>query len=273
MNRRRALGLIAAAPLVAGWRWPFGNEEQRRTSLIVAGSSRMLPYSRDVEAMFEKANPDIDVVCEGGGSYPALLALKRGLIDVAAIGQELSRHDDDPRLRLHLMAKDAVAVIVNPNSPVQSLTRGELRDILEGRGGNWGMFGGGDSEIDLIDRRGGDPADRAEAVETVLGHHEPFKNVETYVGSDAEMIAAVAANPDALGYCGWEDLTPAVRPLAIDGVALTRETMLSGRYPFAWPYYYVTLGVPSPAVSRFLAFTRTDQMQAALAQGGLLRVY
>ncbi len=273
MNRRRALGIAAASPLLAGWRWPFGNEEPRRTSLIVAGSSRMLDYNREIETMFERANPDIDVICEGGGSYSGILALKRGLIDVAAIGQELARHDDDPRLRLHLVAKDAVAIIVNPKNPVQSLGRDDLRDILEGHGGNWGMYGGGDAEIDLIDRRGGDPSDRAEAVETVLGHHEPFKNVETYVGSDAEMIATVAANPDALGYCGWEDLTPAVRALAIGGVPLTRETMLSGRYPFAWPYYYVTLGSASPAISRFLAFTRTDPVQAALAKGGLLRVY
>jgi len=273
MNRRRAFGLIAAAPMLAGWRWPFGQEEMRRTSLIVAGSSRMLPYNRDIETIFEKANPDIDVVCEGGGSYPALLALKRGLIDVAAISQELARHDDDPRLRLHLVAKDAVALIVSPQNPVRSIARDDLRDILEGRLSNWGMLGGGDSEIDLIDRRGGDPADRAEAVEAVLGHHEPFKNVETYVGSDEEMIKAVAANPNALGYCGWEDLTPDVRALAVGGVALSRETMLSGSYPFAWPYYYVTLGAPSPVISRFLAFTRTDQVQTMLAQGGLLRVY
>jgi len=273
MNRRRALGLAAAAPLIAGWRWPFSRDVVHRNALIVAGSGRMLPYNRDIEALFEQENSDINVVCEGGGSYPALLALKRGLIDIAAISQELSRHDDDPRLRLHLVAKDAVALIVNPKNPIQSVTREDLREIMEGRQGNWGMFGGGDTEIDLIDRRGGDPTDRAEAVETVLGHHEPFKNVAAYVGSDEEMIKAVAANPDALGFCGWEDLTPDVRPLAIAGVPLSRETMLSGSYPFAWPYYYVTLGPPNPTIDRFLAFTRTEQVQAMLAKGGLLRVY
>lgn len=273
MNRRRALGLFAASPLVTGWSWPFGKEERRRSSLIVAGSTRMLAYNREIEAMFEKGNADIDVICEGGGSYPGLLALKRGLIDVAAINHELARHDDDPRLRLHLVAKDAVAIIVNPQNPVRSLSRDDLQDILEGRQANWGMVGGSDSEIDLIDRRGGDPSDRAEAVDTLIGHQEAFKNVDRYVGSDAEMIAAVAANPDAMGYCGWEDLTPDVRAVAVGGVALNRETMLSGRYPFAWPYYYVTLGAPSPAIARFLAFVRTDPVQAMLARGGVLRVY
>lgn len=273
MNRRRALATLAGLPLIAGWRWPFGNEQRRRSSLIIAGSGRMLGYNRQIEAMFEKSHPDIDMVCEGGGSYPGLLALKRGLIDIAAISHELTRQEDDPRLRIHLVAKDAVAIIVNPRNPIQSLGRDDLRDILEGRQGNWGMFGGGDAEIDLIDRRGGDPSDRAEAVDAVIGHHEPFKNVETYVGSDAEMIAAVAANPDALGYCGWEDLTPDVRPVMIGGVALSRETMLSGSYPFAWPYYYITLGEPGPAASRFLTFAQTDAVQSAFAKDGLLRVY
>jgi phosphate transport system substrate-binding protein len=233
----------------------------------------MLPYNQAIGAAFHQRYPDVDVTIQAGGSYPALLALKRGAIDIAAVTDELARRDDDPKLRSYLIIKDAVAIIVNPKNSLNELPSRQVRDIFEGFTTNWGVVGGGDQTIDIIDRDATDPSDREELAQVVLGHRGAFKGVSKFVADDDGMRQAVAEDVDAIGYCGWEDLTPDVKALAIDGVPMTRESMLSGRYPYAWPCYLVTYGVETPAVRDFIAFARSDAMQAALAKNGVLRAY
>lgn len=270
LNRRTLLAGLSV-PLLAGWSWPWQNESHR-SSLILSGASRMLSYNEWIADQFEQAHHDADIVCDGSGAYPAMLALLRGAIDVAVINDELGRRIAYEKLAMWLVAKDAIAIIVNPDNPIDSLTPAQLRSILEGRATSWSTFGGRDEEIDVLDRAGGDPSDRQELEEVVLGHREPFRNVWKFVGSDEEMKQAVIENRDAIGYCGQEDVIPEVKVLAINGVPMTRETILSGRYSYGWPYYYVTARRPDQVVSEFIDFVLSDTVQAQLEKDGLLRV-
>lgn len=271
LSRRLVLG-SATAGLVGGWNWPW-SYEARRQSLIVAGAARMLDYNQLIATQFMKKRSDVDLVVEAGGAYPALLALKRGSIDIAATSGEIGRRYDDPKLRSYLIARDAIAIIVNPKNPVDDISPNHVRGIFENEVINWGTVGGRDEHINLIDRGGSDTSDREELAQIVLGHRGLFKGVERTAVSDDEMHSLVAGDPDALGFCGWEDVTDGVKAVSIGGVPLNRETILSGRYPYSWPYYFVTYGDESPAVKAFIAYAQSEDVQSELNKAGLVRVY
>ena len=52
----------------------------------------------------------------------------------------------------HTVASDAIAVVVNPENPVRSLTLQQLSDIYTGKITNWQQVGGEDRPIVLLSR-------------------------------------------------------------------------------------------------------------------------
>jgi len=70
------------------------------SSLLVAGSSTVLPYSQKLAEEFSRRNPMIHVLCDSGGSLAGLIAVKRGAIGVAAMSHELKSRQDEEGVRV-----------------------------------------------------------------------------------------------------------------------------------------------------------------------------
>ena len=52
----------------------------------------------------------------------------------------------------HIIARDAIAVIVNPENPVNELTLQQISDIYSGKTTNWSEVGGDDRPIVKLSR-------------------------------------------------------------------------------------------------------------------------
>ena len=70
------------------------------------------------------------------------------------------------------------------------------------------------------------------------------------------MLDAVRSTPGAIGYVTLRHLEPGVKVLNVDGVEMSRSTMLSGRYPLARSFYLVVHMKSSPVAERFIACAR-----------------
>lgn len=271
MKRRAfltATGVATGGLMTGAWTMPWAPPSQE--PLLVAGSTSALPFTKLLLPAFGKEHPGIEVIADGGGSLAGLIALKRGAIDVAAMSREIKRTEDDPLLCDHLFGKDAVAVVTAPGHPVRSITRAQLRDVLAGKITEWSALGGPAAPIEVVNRAPGSTT-RRWMEENAMGGVDMARRT-ALAASAAEMAAAVAGNPRALGYLATRDLTDAVAPLAVNGVAIARATIYSGRYPLTRSLYYVTRTNPSEPVRRFLDFVRSAAGQDAL-EPDLLRVY
>ena len=51
-----------------------------------------------------------------------------------------------------IIARDAIAVIVNPENPIEKLTLGQISDIYSGKTNNWNELGGDDRPIVRLSR-------------------------------------------------------------------------------------------------------------------------
>jgi len=271
MKRRDFLavtGATSAGLLTGAWTLPW--QHKPAEPLLIAGSTNVLPFTKALLPAFGKHQGGLEIITDGGGSLAGLIALKRGAIDIAAMSRELKRAEDDGQVCDHLFGKDAVAVVTAPGNPVGGITRAQVRDVLAGKITDWADLGGPAGPIDVINRAPGSTT-RKWMEDNVMGGAEMARHV-TLAPSAAALASAVAGNPRALGFLATRDLTGNVKPMAVNGVAIGRATIYSGRYPLTRSLYYVTRTSPAEPVRRFLDFVRSAEGQDAL-EPDLLRVY
>ena len=238
--------------------------------LLVAGSSTMRSFVDPLVDDFKKKEAHTVVENQAGGATAGVIALKRGAIDVAMLTRDLKEEEDDRELRNYLVARDAIAIVVNKQNPVSDLSRHQLHKIYEGEITSWKALGGPDAPIEILTREPGSTTEKS-VRDYVLGGDEMPKGRQTQSRDD--MVAAVKSSPNAIGFAPLAGISPDVKVLTIDGVPITRPTVLSGRYPLSRSFYLVLYGASSPTAERFVAFALSKEGQDLLAKDGLLPVY
>ena len=238
--------------------------------LLVAGSSTMRSFVTPLVDEFKKKETRAIIENQAGGATAGVIALKRGAIDVAMLTRDLREEEDDPQLRNYLVARDAIAILVNTQNPVSNIPRKMLHKVYEGEITSWKALGGPDAPIEILTR---EPASNAQKSlrDYVLGGDEMPKGRQ--VNSREEMIAAVKASPNAIGFGQLAAVTSDTKELTIDGVPINKLTVLSSRYPLSRSFYLVLYGAAAPGAERFVAFALSKEGQDAFAKQGLLPVY
>ncbi len=163
------------------------------------------------------------------------------------------------------VALDGLVIVVHPNNPVSSLTRGEVQAVFNGRINNWSAVGGPDQPIQLISRESG-AGTRTLLNQRVMAEQRLDINA-TIASSDESLLTAVADNPQAIGYSlmGNSSTAP-VKLLAIDDIPPTRNEVGSQRYPLTAPLYYLhhSPDEPEGQLRHFLAWLQSPDGQQAI---------
>ena len=168
-----------------------------------------------------------------------------------------------------IVCYDGIAVIVNENNPITSLTRRQVEQIFTGDVNDWSAVGGNSGRISIYTRN------------TSSGTYSDFKDLamkrRDYARSSQKMAgneqiaAEVAKNPNGIGYVGLAYMkAPGVKVVPIDGAVPTKEAVLAKQYPFARPTFYYTNGEPSGEAAKFVEFTLSDEGQRIVQQVGFV---
>ena len=105
-----------------------------------------------------------------------------------------------------MVARDAIAVIVNPENPVRQLTLQQISDIYSGKINNWSEVGGEDRPIVRLSRET-NSGTHVYFLETVLrlgdkNNTTLFSTDTLLLPSSEGIISEVRQNPNAIGYDG-----------------------------------------------------------------------
>ena len=174
-------------------------------------------------------------------------------------------------LKPTIVAYDGIAVIVNTNNPLKSLTKKQVEQIFTGDITDWSGVGGSGGKISVYTRN------------TSSGTYSDFKELamkkrDYAPGSQKmagnEQIAAEAGkNPNGVGYVGMAYTKAAgVKPLPIDGAVPSTQSVQSHSYPYWRPTFYYTNGEPSGLAKQFLDFTIGPAGQKIVAQVGFMPI-
>ena len=122
------------------------------------GSDTMVNLALAWAEAYQKENPDTQISVTGGGSGTGIAALINGTVSIANASRAIKAEEADKAKTNGIqpvefvVARDAIAVIVNPHNPVNQLTLTQISDIYSGKINNWSEVGGEDRPIVRLSR-------------------------------------------------------------------------------------------------------------------------
>lgn len=281
------LALLLLIPLLSGCAGAQPAEAQAGRATDAAtienkGSDTMVNLALAWAEAYMAIHPEVSISVTGGGSGTGIAAMINRTVDIANASrqmtpEEISAAEANGILpEEFIIARDAIAVVVNPSNPVDRLTIQQISDIYTGKITNWEQVGGENRPIVLLSR------------ESNSGTYDYFLENVIRMGEDSDLLfapdtllmpssegisAEIRQNPNAIGYDGLGYVTPDQKVVAIaerDGgpyVLPSVETVNNGSYPISRPLYMYTAGEPSGRIKDYLDWILTDGQQLVLDLG------
>ncbi len=245
-------------------------------TLSISGSTTVLPIASACAEAFMDAHPDVDVQVSGGGSGAGIKAIGEGVVNLAMASRELKDEEKTkyPNLQTVAVAKDGIAVIVNPENAVEALSLKQIKDIYTGTITGWQDVGGETAKIEIVGRDSASGT-REFFFEKVL-NKEDFTKFMLEKNSNGAVQQYVSQTPTAIGYVGmgFEDGVKVVEIKGDDGKNSkpSVETVKSGAYPLSRELYFVTAGEPEGLAKEFLDFVLSAEGQKIVEEQGFVSI-
>lgn len=231
-------------------------------------------------------HPDVDIAVTGGGSGTGIAALINGTADMANASREMKESEIEEAKANgfepveHLVAIDALAVIVNPANPVGQLTIEQLSLIFTGKISNWQEVGGNDAPIILVSRES-NSGTHVYFLETVVRmgdteSTEVFAPQTLLMPSSVGITSEIQRNPNAIGYDGLGYVTEHEKLIAVAQdadspfILPSVQSGADGSYPIARGLYIYTAGEPTGSIADYLAWIKGSAGQTIVADLGFV---
>ncbi len=251
------------------------------------GSDTLVNIALAWAETYRNVQPAVDIAVTGGGSGTGIAALINGTVDIANASRPMKDSEiEDARANgiepvEHVVAIDALAVIVHPDNPVSRLTIDQLSDIFTGRVTRWSEVGGDDRPIVIVSR------------ETNSGTHVYFleevvrkgksDNTDIFapqtllMPSSVGITSEIRRNPNAIGYDGLgyvdsehEKILSVARDSDSPFVAPSVQTASDNSYPLSRNLFMYTAGEPTGAVADYLTWILSPEGQQIVADLGFV---
>jgi len=252
------------------------------------GSDTIVNLALAWAEQYQADHADVRISVTGGGSGTGIAALVNGTVDIANAsrqikGEELAEAEAKGIEPVEfVIARDAIAVIVNPENPVSELTLQQIADIYSGKITNWQEVGGEDRPIVRLSRQT-NSGTHVYFLETVLRlgdkENKTLFSMDTLLLPSSEgIIYEVRQNPNAIGYDGLGYVPHDLKMIAIakeQGGAYilpSADTVNDGTYPIARDLYMYTAGQPTGAVKAYLDWILSPAAQAIVTKLGFVPI-
>ena len=232
------------------------------------GSDTLVNVALAWAEQYMQEHPKVRISVTGGGSGTGIASLINGTADIANASREMKSEEVKAAQANGItpvefvVARDAIAVVVNPSNPVSALNLQQISDIYTGKITNWREVGGDDRPIVLLSRES-NSGTYVYVLENVIRMGDPKSKLlftpDTLLMPSSEGISTeVRQNPNAIGYDGLGYVTPDQKVLAVARDASSPYVLPSvanvnnGTYPISRPLYMYTIGEPSGQVKAYL---------------------
>ncbi|HKY55575.1 MAG TPA: phosphate ABC transporter substrate-binding protein [Anaerolineales bacterium] len=265
-----------------------GSSDSSATYIENKGSDTIVNLALAWAERYQSDHPDVRISVTGGGSGTGIASLINGTVDIANASRKIKQEEiEDAQANgvepvEFIIARDAIAVIVNPENLVDQLTLKQISDIYSGKYNNWSEVGGDDRPIVRLSRET-NSGTHVYFLETVLrlgnSEDETLFSMDTLLLPSSEgIIVEVRQNPNAIGYDGLGYVPDDLKMIAIaeeEGGAYVLpsiETVNDKTYPIARDLYMYTDGEPTGVTKEYLDWILSDEAQQIVAELGFVPV-
>ena len=126
--------MIAVSTLITG------TDLLARTAIQNKGSDTLVNVAQAWAEAYQNVEPNVVIAVSGGGSGTGIAAMINGTVDIANASRKMKKREiemakgrgQDPMV--HIVGYDALAVFLNQNNPIKTLTIAQLNDIYNRKG-------------------------------------------------------------------------------------------------------------------------------------------
>lgn len=251
------------------------------------GSDTLVNIALAWAETYREIEPGVDIAVTGGGSGTGIAALINGTVDIANASRPMKENEiEDARANgiepvEHVVAIDALAVILHPDNPVNELAIEQLSDIFTGRITNWQEVGGKDAPIIVVSRET-NSGTHVYFLEEVVRRGEKensdiFAPQTLLMPSSVGITSEIRRNPNAIGYDGLGYVDPKhekILAVALDNagpyILPSAETASDGSYPLSRNLFMYSAGEPSDALADYLQWILSPEGQQIVANLGFV---
>ena len=290
MKSSRLVLLLCLLVLAACGSSSAQSTPQPQTSAYIEnkGSDTMVNLALAWAERYQTEHPDVSLSVTGGGSGTGIASLINKTVDLANASRQMQA-DEIKQAKANgfdpvefVVARDAIAVIVNPTNPVSKLTIQQISDMYSGKINNWSQVGGEDRPIVRLSR------------EVNSGTHVYFRDTVVRLGqksnktlfatntlllpSSEGIISEIRQNPNAIGYDGLGYVPTDLKVIAVAQdanspyVLPSADSVNDKTYPIARDLYMYTAGQPTGAVKAYLDWIVSSEAQAIVANLGFVPI-
>ena len=286
---RKLMALAMTAVLSAGLLAGCGSKEESAegaadpaaapgSKIILVGSTSVDPLAQKLAEAYKAKTPDVDIEIQAVGSSAGIKAALDGSATIGMSSRELKEEEIAEGANPLIICREGIAVAVNPENPVQNLSKDQVQKIFMGEITNWKEVGGNDEEIIVVSRESGSGTRGAFEEILKIETEVEGKNISGLVETalQAEGTGAVKANvaskTNAIGYVSLGYIDETIKTVQVEGADPTAENITAGTYPVARPFVLVTKGEISETDQAFLDFVMSSEGQAEAEKDGYIRV-
>lgn len=264
------------------------SQSEKRIYIENKGSDTIVNLALAWAEQYQKLHPEVNISVTGGGTGTGIAALINKTVDIANASRQIkpeeiiAANDNGVEPVEFVISRDAIAVVVNLENPVNELTIQQISDIYSGKINNWSEVGGEDRPIVRLSR------------ETNSGTHVYFlenvlrlgkKDNKTFFSADTLLLPSsqgitteTSQNPNSIGYDGLGYVTPDLKVIAVAKepggpyVIPSAETVNQGIYPIARDLYMYTSGQPNGEIKAYLDWIRSTEGQKIVDDLGFVPI-
>ncbi|TSA19098.1 phosphate ABC transporter substrate-binding protein [bacterium] len=244
----------------------MGGCGKSKTSITLAGSTAFQPFAEKLAEQYMSTHANVSITVQGGGSAVGVQtaisgAAQIGMADLVVLPEEAKQ------LTPTIVARDGIALVLNPANKVINLTMQQVREVFNGKIKNWKEVGGADSPITVVSREAGS------------GTRSSFEQIVTEISltkdaliqdSNGTIRETVANDPNAIGYLSHGLLNDKIKAIKIDGQECTTELITTGSYKLVRPIYLLVKGTPLGEVQNFIDYILSADGQQTIKANGLI---
>ena len=103
--------------------------------VVVAGSSSVSPVMEKLKEAYEAVNGDVTIEVQTSDSTTGVNSAAEGICDIGMASRELK--DEETGVTAQAIAKDGIAVVVNPSNEIEDMTSEQVKAVFTGETTEW----------------------------------------------------------------------------------------------------------------------------------------
>lgn len=116
---------------------PAYEGKQVSGKIVVAGSSSVTPVMQKLAEVYQVVNPNAEIEVQQSDSTTGMQSAIDGICDIGMASRDLKDSEKEAGLNGQTIAMDGIAVIVNQNNDLTTLTLAQVKSIFTGEATEW----------------------------------------------------------------------------------------------------------------------------------------